>query len=105
MAIAYDRVVFEERQRFRQPWLWAVLLGVCVVTGASVVTSVHSVQDSPWNGLILLPVALVCLLYRVEMRVRVDTEALSVRFSPSVGHADPAGRRGLVRAARLTPDP
>ena len=86
MTAPSESILFEEHQRFRQPWLWAVLLCACVVAGGSFVASVLGGRGSPWTVLILLlPAALVWLLYVVDMRVRVDAEALSVRFSPIWG--------------------
>lgn len=83
MAAPSESVSFEERQRFRQPWLLAVLLGACAVAGCAVFAAVRSRRGSPWMALaVLLPGLLVWLLYRLDMGVRVDGQALSVRFSP-----------------------
>jgi hypothetical protein len=74
---------FEERQRFRQPWLWAVMLGVASAATASVALAVSTGQASHWVVLFLAgPAVLVYLLYRLELEVRVDDETLSIRFAP-----------------------
>jgi len=62
---ASEGVLFEEYQRFRQPWLWAVLLGACVVAGRAVFAAVLGGRGSPWTVLILLlPAVLVWLRTR-----------------------------------------
>jgi hypothetical protein len=86
MTATSQPILFEEHQRFRQPWLWAMLLGACVVAGGDVVGAVRGGRGSPWTALILLlPASLVWLLYALEMGVRVDAEAVSVRFCPLWG--------------------
>jgi hypothetical protein len=82
MATTSGDVLFEEHQQFRQAWLWGVLLGVCAVAGCAVLAAVMG-GGSPWVVLVLLPPAgLVWLLYALDMRVRVDGEALFIRFAP-----------------------
>jgi hypothetical protein len=86
MATPSESISFEEHQRFRQPWLWTVLLGACAVAGCAVFVAVRSGRESPWMALtLLLPGLLAWLLYRLDMGVRVDGQALSVRFSPLWG--------------------
>ena len=86
MSTPSASVSFEEHQRFRQPWLWAVLLGACGVAGYAVFAAARSGRSSPWMALtLLLPGLLVWLLYRLDMGVWVDGQALSVRFSPLWG--------------------
>ena len=78
-----DTARFEEHQRFRQPWLWAILLGACVVSAAAAIVAIRDGRGSPWAALfVLLPASLAWLLYRLDMAVRVDGQALSIGFLP-----------------------
>lgn len=91
---------FEERQRFRQPWLWAiVLLAVLPALGVFGYGAFrqlvqhqpfgnHPVPDArlAWTGAIVvgLNLLLLWLLYRMELDVRVEPDALHVRFWPFI---------------------
>ena len=92
---------FEERQRFRQVWLWAVLLGIAAVSTAAVLISVRELS---WTALFLLtPAALVYLLYRLELDVRVDDRALSIRFTPLVRKSIPLSEIAAVAPRTYRP--
>ena len=86
MADPPDTPVFEEHQRFRQPWLWAVLLMACLLAANAALGAVLGRRGTPWVVLpALLPVLLAILLYSLDMHVRVDGQAVSVRYSPLWG--------------------
>jgi hypothetical protein len=91
---------FIERQTFRQPWLWAVLLVVLLgTTGLMAYGMVQQLvfhrpfgsnpasdTEMAWSGgaVIVLNALVLWLMYRMELEVRVDVDALHVRFFPFI---------------------
>jgi hypothetical protein len=66
-----DDPPFREVQRFRQRWLWALILGVGLVTAL------------PTFGLGALVVgAVAVLVYRCRLTTEVNAEAIEVQFAP-----------------------
>lgn len=89
---------YHEVQRFRQPWLWCILV-IAGVGSLSLLTYgmyKQLILGQPWgerplsdNGLMIVGClaslfffALFYLLYRVELTVEVHEKHLSIRFSP-----------------------
>jgi hypothetical protein len=89
-----------ERQRFRQPWLWAVLLasalGVCGMMGWGLVqqfalkrpfgTNPASDTALAWTagGVVAFELLMLWLMFRLELEVRVEPDALYIRFAPFI---------------------
>ena len=85
---------FEEVQRFRQPWIWAVLLlslGVpLVVFGYALIQQLipnEAFGNKPASGtgfvVTAVPVlAILVLFYKMKLVTRVDSEHLHIVFSP-----------------------
>jgi hypothetical protein len=91
---------YTERQRFRQPWMWGVLLvpalGVIGAMGWGLIQQL--VYKRPWGtnptsdtalawtagGVIGLELLMLFLMYRMELEVRVEPDALHIRFVPFV---------------------
>jgi len=112
-------MLFTERQCFRQPWLWAILLAS--VVGTSGITAYGMVQqlvykrpfgDNPtsdsalaWTGafVIGLNALLLWLLYRMELEVRVEPDALSVRFPPFIRRKIPYAEIRSAEARTYNP--
>ena len=84
---------FEERQYFRQWWIWLLLGGLNAVTIYAFVQQVflkNPVSGEPVNFIILLLILLLLLsisvfLWRVHLEIRMDDHALSYRWSPMMG--------------------
>jgi hypothetical protein len=72
--------MFEEHQSFRQPWLWAMMLGIL---GVMLVLALLAPEPGtvPWL-LVCLVLAVALLLYSVRMSVRVDRQAVRISFFP-----------------------
>ena len=84
-------VLFRERQRFRQPWLWALLLGVAAVPWYGAWRQL--VNRDPWGTNPMPDAGLVAVLltfgiafplfFRVmELRTEVRGDGIHVRFFP-----------------------
>ena len=67
--------LFEEEQRFRQWWLWAILGGSCILT-----LWAGSLAHSRIPVLVNLP--LLWLFYALRLETRVDAAEIRLRFFP-----------------------
>lgn len=75
-----DRIEFREVQRFRQPWLWTILVLSALGGAAAAVVAVR--EPGPTAALIAasaLPVVLFCVM-KLDVEVRPDV--LRVRYVP-----------------------
>ena len=72
-------ILFEERQRFRQLWLWLIILSATFVLLRSAQTDRFSL---PLIVGFLVGVSLPVLFYLSELRVRVEPAGVFIRFFP-----------------------
>jgi hypothetical protein len=71
---------FEERQSFRQPWLWVLMLATLALLLVASLLAPEG-QTVPWVVLgIVLATGL--LLYSMRLSVQVDTGAIRISFFP-----------------------
>lgn len=93
-----DSVIFEEEQSFRHPWILALILTWCgaitLLVGYMVYEQLilgRPVGDNPMPDamllvfapfMLLLAFGLPFLFYTMKLKVRVDTQNLSIAFSP-----------------------
>jgi hypothetical protein len=91
-VLSYDRILFEEEQRFRQPWLILVVVFICAIVFTSVFLSLHSLTIASvgtvgfvgmLSGIVASSLVVIILLV-ARMRVRVDHQALEISFRPFV---------------------
>jgi hypothetical protein len=94
MPAQAHEILFEEEQSFRQPWVWAlmaatvlllVVVSGIVFSGASAKPGSNirsAVIGLASGGLVVIAVAF--LMYFMKLSVRVDGEALHIRFYPLV---------------------
>ena len=81
-----DQILFEEKQSFRQWWLWLLLLGICSFFFYSILSNGHSISDilsSPaiiFASILVMIIVFCFLIYRLETQVRLD--GIYVRFFP-----------------------
>jgi hypothetical protein len=82
---------FEEVQRFRQPWLWTLLMIVAITAawrawqalgGTPLVVAGRFVDPWGWIGALAIVVAVGALLFAARLETRVEDDALVVRFFP-----------------------
>jgi hypothetical protein len=71
---------FEERQSFRQPLLWVLMLATLAFLPVASLLAPEG-QTVPW---VVLGIGLATglLLYSMRLSVQVDTEAIRIRFFP-----------------------
>lgn len=92
MQTRTQELLFEEEQSFRQPWLWALLLGSLIVLAIVFGLFLFQAPDQPGtvDGMITLgivavvEIGVVVLMVVLKLSVRVDNAGLHVRFFPLV---------------------
>jgi hypothetical protein len=82
--LAYPRALFDETQRARQWWLWAIVIVVSIVPVILLLrTATRQPQIRPYLPLLLLPTAVPpLLLVLIRLRVTVGSTELLIRFFP-----------------------
>lgn len=91
-TLPYHRFLFEEEQRFRQPWLILVVVFICAIVFTSVSLTVRSLTAGQLGTLgvvwmvsgIVASALVVMVLCVARLRVRVDSRALEISFRPFV---------------------
>ena len=84
-VLPYLRPIFVEEQRFRQWWLWLVIIVVCIIElAAFAILYFKSRRFEAMIPLIVgaIPIALLILNYSTRLVVRVDVDGVHVRFWP-----------------------
>ena len=107
-----EQVRFEEMQRFRRPWVWAlVILGALplwIIFGIQVVGG-RPIGENPapnwvlWIFFLLIGVGLPYLFLVLRLRVRVFDEHLRVRFRPLRAKIIPHREIQAVEAVAYSP--
>ncbi|MBW3623816.1 MAG: hypothetical protein KY468_10465 [Armatimonadetes bacterium] len=114
-------VFFHEEQRFRQPWLWALLVGAGAmqvgVFGYGIVQQI--VYGRPWGnrpmtdtlllvvgaGVLFMTAGLLLLFYTVRLVTEVREDGLYVRFFPFHLRPNKAAPEDLLRWEAVTYSP
>ncbi len=93
------RVYFEENQRFNQPWLWILMIGItiislggliysCIVnlTGNENVNSESDIQALIYTLVFtfIINVAIYWLLLSIRLYTRVENDGIHYRFPPII---------------------
>ena len=69
-------ILFEEKQKFNQWWLWVILLSFPIV-------SVGPFDDNEINVYyVLIGLAIPLLFYLFELRIKINEDGLHYQFSP-----------------------
>src|SRR5262249_36372130 len=111
-----DQLLFREVQRFRRPWLWAVILGVLLVllgtVGSALWATIAGQRPPPGPGLALgllfpmaMSAALVWLFAAAHLTVEVRPGVVRFRFSPfhRHDHENPIGEIERHEACQYSP--
>jgi len=82
--MSVHQVLFEEKQRFRQWWLWLLL---AVVAGDVLWSVVRGIREAGtginvYALLLLLPAGLILLFASCTLHTRITEEGIAVRFFP-----------------------
>ncbi|MFD2202723.1 hypothetical protein [Shivajiella indica] len=75
--------VFKETQRFTQPWIWVLIIGIIGVM-------IYALYSQPLLGWeIIFPILVVgfvvTLLLNLQLKTRIDNKGLSFSFFPIIG--------------------
>ena len=98
MSSQSNKIYFEEIQRFRQPWIWWLILPVCLfgIVVFSYIIYKQLVLGQPvgnnpmpdsmliWFGPLMIIVCggMLLLLYFMKLHVQIDSQTIHVRFIP-----------------------
>ncbi|EON77155.1 hypothetical protein ADIS_2365 [Lunatimonas lonarensis] len=82
-----SKTIFKETQKFREVWIWLIMLLSATLITWLFVQSATSPNTSAWDGIIALIVlvAVTVLLYVMELEVRLDDKKLSFSYFPFIG--------------------
>ncbi|MBS4057952.1 MAG: hypothetical protein KGZ82_11590 [Bacteroidales bacterium] len=87
-----DEVLFSEKQRFRQWWIWAVLLGISLffLIGLAIYFVKGEAAKNGTAGSIgmlfitVIPLALTWLFSRATLETYISSKGIDIRFFPFV---------------------
>ncbi len=80
--------IFNETQRFRQVWIWTILL---VITGIAVGTMIYQLINDTQTSLgeLIIPVGILVfvngLFFSMHLTTRFDSESISYSYFPFLG--------------------
>jgi hypothetical protein len=85
-----NNILFKETQKFRQPWIWILLLGMVALFGWGLIQQL--ILGIPWGSkpasdivlslTFLIPAGLVFLFYAAHLDTEIDETGISYKFSP-----------------------
>ena len=76
---------FKEEQKFRQVWLWGIILGLPILLSIFLLSESFGDTPLPTNDLIivlLLPWASVLLFWILNLRTEINREGITIQFFP-----------------------
>jgi len=76
---------FKEEQKFRQLWLWGIILGLPILLTIFVLSEHFGDHPMPIDELILLLLfawASVLLFWILSLRTKIDTDGITIQFFP-----------------------
>lgn len=80
-----SKVLFKETQRFRQWWIWLILIAAFGVTIFAIIKEHHVMQNN-FNPVflapLLIPILGFVLLFYSRLDTEIDAEGIRVRFIP-----------------------
>src|SRR5689334_12135355 len=105
---AQQPVLFEEHQRFRQPWIWILVLGVGTVPLLILMRVLTRGPHAPgevatWLGSCAVVALVAALLYVMELTVRVTPAVLEIRYFPFVRRRIPLDEIALCEPVTFNP--
>lgn len=84
---SYQPAMFKEVQRFRQLWLWVLMITIGVVAAVAIVLGAS--HDKPgssdsfaWVFAILIAVGTPMLIYAIKMITTVTRDTITIRYFP-----------------------
>ncbi|RIW13928.1 hypothetical protein D0X99_13975 [Algoriphagus lacus] len=78
--------VFKETQRFKQIWIWAVLVGVTAISLWELFFIESSKPTESWGKALPLVILFLvfALLLNLKLKIRIDSESLKFSFYPII---------------------
>jgi MFS family permease len=87
----YQPVIFKEVQRFRQWWLWVLMIGIGVVAGGSMIIAAshtksnggdHASDPWVWVFALCIMIGVPMLMYIIKMTTTVTRDMITIRYFP-----------------------
>ncbi len=81
-----SKIYFQEKQRFSQWWLWALLCVICFFIFKPVYKAIslnQNLSSDQWVGMIIIGL-IVLLLLVISLEIKIDTNGIYVKFFPFV---------------------
>ncbi len=94
------KILFKEEQRFKQPWVWLILVpaSVAVIVVFGFAFDKQLVQGEPWGDkpmsdtgllvfgifIILLMVGLTILFYKMKLIIEIRADGIYYRYPPMI---------------------
>lgn len=85
-----ENILFVEKQQFRQPWIWVLLIGLCLLTLWGFIQQV--ILGIPWGNnpapdallivFTVLPFGLLWLFGMMYLKTEITNEEIRVQFFP-----------------------
>jgi hypothetical protein len=84
LKIMEEKILFEEKQQFRQWWLWLLLLGLNAYIFYKIFLKNDSGNDSKTAGIISIIVtfSLLLLFYVMKLKTKIYRDSIEVKFFP-----------------------
>lgn len=76
-----SRIIFEERQRFNQWWIWALLIVASIVVISSMLNKYNGNLSEALVS-ILIYSSVILLLLVIQLRTRIDEQGIHVQMFP-----------------------
>jgi hypothetical protein len=92
-----DPPLFEEEQRFRQPWLWGILAGAAGLAGWAAAK-----RESSWFGP-AITASVLAAVYAMKLLVQVDSKEVRIHFFPLPRRTIPLGEIRACEARTYRP--
>jgi len=82
--------VFTENQKFKQPWLWVIMIGVTLIPIIGIIQQV--ILDKPFGNkpapdmalyvMLIICLGLCALFYFMHLQTTIDQQGITVQFFP-----------------------
>lgn len=88
--MAEVKLYFQEKQRFKQIWIWLLLIGINAQFVFAIIYQIflgHPFGNNPMSNMgiaisFIISITLSVLFYFLHLETRIDSKGISVRFFP-----------------------
>lgn len=86
------KILFEEKQKFTQWWIWALLIGIMLIPIWGSYQQLfqgkpfgdHPLSDTGLIVFLILMILFMAFFWMIELRTQIDQEAIQVDFFPLI---------------------